>query len=123
MSVHNTQVSVNIDGRLTYRDAADFLMFIKQLSKANPLVITVELRELHFLDSSALSMIIVLNDVARLLGASISFYNPCGQVKRLFETACIYNLLDVHGVIETNPGNFYANNGTVDSPLESFELH
>ena len=64
-------------------------------SKDEIQIVHIYLNALEFLDSSALGMLLLMRDVTDNIDKKIVLYNPQGQVKKLFEISCFYDLFQI----------------------------
>jgi anti-anti-sigma factor len=57
--------------------------------------IQLEMDKLEYLDSSALGMLLLLNERARPVGKSVTLLNPSGMVAQVLEVANFDKLFDI----------------------------
>ena len=73
-------VTVALTARLIYSDTPAFSPVLDQLRSLGRPSCTVDLSDLEHIDSSGLRMLLLLHDVCRDLGSSLTFKTKEGQV-------------------------------------------
>ena len=82
-AVNGTNLKLN--GELTFNDHAAFNDLIEELTAATVSSVECDLRDLEFIDSSGLGLLLLLSDRARKAGWSLTFSNPTGQVAKMLK--------------------------------------
>jgi HptB-dependent secretion and biofilm anti anti-sigma factor len=96
-----TQVQDNI-GRIVMKGRFDFQVhkefkeaYISLFDNAAVRQIEVEMSKLDYLDSSALGMLMLLNERAKPINKTISLVNPSGMVSQVLEVANFNRLFNI----------------------------
>jgi HptB-dependent secretion and biofilm anti anti-sigma factor len=96
-----TQIIENI-GRIIMKGRFDFHIhkdfkaaYIRLFSEAAVQQIEIDMSKLEYLDSSALGMLMLLNERAKLVNKSITLVNPSGVVNQVLEVANFNRLFDI----------------------------
>ncbi len=77
------QLSVRLQGRVTYADHAQFRQIINQVRGATAATVVVDLAEVEFIDSAGLGMLLMMRDTAESRSASVVLRGAQGQVARI----------------------------------------
>ncbi len=94
--VENGQLNVWIGQKFMFTDHDQFRDLIETVKKDDSVKkINIYLKALAFLDSAALGMLLLIRDVALSNSKALILYHPTGQVKKLFEISCFYELFDI----------------------------
>ena len=84
--------TVLLSGRVTSRDFDGFKALLALLDGEGARGMVLDLSAVEFMDSTALGMVLLLQDKARSRGANFSLQGVKGQVKRLFEIVKLDNI-------------------------------
>ncbi|CAA7618677.1 STAS domain-containing protein [Magnetospirillum sp. UT-4] len=84
------QHGVALGGRFTVSEQAKFLVVIKSIAElASGSRFIIDLANLTYMDSGGLSLILVANDEARQVGATVELVNATARVKDLLRIAAV----------------------------------
>lgn len=84
--------TVLLSGRVTSRDYEGFKALMALFDEAGSPRMILDLSAVEFMDSTALGMVLMLQDKAKGKGAGFSLQGVKGQVKRLFELVKLGNM-------------------------------
>ncbi len=87
-----TETVLHISGQLTYsdREAVDELI-PRVVSNGNPLIV-VDMKDLEYMDSSGLGMLLTLREQAKANKAKVVVARSGGEVREMLELACFDTL-------------------------------
>jgi len=85
---------LEITGQLTSKDRGAFIGLLPTLL-SNGGSVCVDMKNLAYMDSVGLGMMITLRDEAEKKGITASISNPSGDVKDLLEMACFDRLFSI----------------------------
>jgi anti-anti-sigma factor len=88
-------VVLHLRHHLAFADRRQFIDLIPQLTEGNPRCIVVDMRELRFLDSAGLGMLLVLREAADKLGSAVSLRDPMGGVRTLLKLSQFETMLPI----------------------------
>lgn len=80
--------------QLVVTDRQDFDQVVDETFERNPKKVVVDLRDLAYMDSAGLGLLLMLRDTAKMRHGSITLLGASGQVQELFETAGFEILFD-----------------------------
>lgn len=80
---------------LAFQDRREFVELIPQLATQGTERIVVDMKELRFLDSAGLGMLIALKDAAEKANAAVSLRDPVAGVKTLLKLSQFESLLPI----------------------------
>ena len=83
---------VNVSGQLTVSDQVAVGEMIQKVLQSSSSRIVVDLKNLEFMDSSGLGMLLVLHDKAKSANATVIISRPEGKVRKMLELACFDTL-------------------------------
>lgn len=82
--------------RFMFNDYDRFRELIEVVKTNNKVQqVDIYLQALSFLDSAALGMLLLIKDVVSESEKKLTLYHPQGQVKKLFEISCFYELFEI----------------------------
>ncbi|MDR3514995.1 MAG: STAS domain-containing protein [Azospirillaceae bacterium] len=81
------EVAVEISGRLTFNDHAKVRALIEELSNSAPLRQVLDVRQLEFVDSTGMGMLLIAREELAKVAKTLVLYQPQGQVKRVLTVA------------------------------------
>ncbi len=91
-------VVLHLRQHLAFADRRRFIDLIPQLTEGRPRAIVVDLRELRFLDSAGIGMLLSLREAAEQQGTALSLRNPAGGVRILLKLSRFETMLPIeHG--------------------------
>lgn len=88
-------VVLGLEGQLTSKDRSEFVEMIPSLLGEGKGSVRVDLKNLVYMDSVGLGMMITLRDEAEKKGMVTAIANPTGDVKELLEMACFDRLFEI----------------------------
>lgn len=94
-TIAKKQCQITIDGDITFADHAAFRQTIELFADAGIDTITYDLRNVGFMDSAALGMLLLARDEASKKNKKIVLEHPAGQVKKIFQVTRFYELFTV----------------------------
>ena len=86
---------LSIRGRFTFADYQKFRELIEKLLDAESKRYTIDLRELEFIDSAGLGMLLLARDEAQRKQRGIALRRPSGQVRRVIDVARFDTLFEI----------------------------
>lgn len=84
--------TVLLSGRVTSRDFEGFKALLALFDETSLQGLVLDLSAVEFMDSTALGMVLMLQDKAKNKGVGFSLQGVRGQVKRLFELVKLGNM-------------------------------
>ena len=84
---------LNFSGRFAFNDHATFKRIVKVIVDAKYREVILDFKELEFIDSAAIGMLLILNEEIKTVGGRMSIKNQAGQVKRVLTVVNIRDIL------------------------------
>lgn len=78
---------IRVAGRFTFTDYTTFRAIVGETLAGGPKKLAFDLRELEFLDSAALGMLLLARDEAGKINAPVAIRGAAGQVERVLDVA------------------------------------
>jgi anti-anti-sigma factor len=96
ISIHKTaeQSVLRLQGRFDYESRRDFDSAAREALLADPKTIVVNMMDVEYMDSSALGMLLVLRDKARIAGKKVALGETQGFVKKVLDVANFHKLFE-----------------------------
>jgi HptB-dependent secretion and biofilm anti anti-sigma factor len=91
----NAEVEIQINGRFTFSDYPIFRELLKSVDFQATKTVVFLMRDLSFVDSSALGMLLIAHEEATKAGSTIVLRQPQGQVRRTLEVAAMASLFKI----------------------------
>lgn len=88
-------VLVELVGRLIYDNLALAQQELQELLKNGPEKIFIKMDELKYLDSSALGMLLDLNNSARSNGRKLTMVGPPSHIRDIFHSTRLDNIFNI----------------------------
>ena len=88
-------VTLELRGQLTSKDRSAFIEMLPTLLGDGGVEVTLDLKDLVYMDSVGLGMLITLRDEADKKDATATIKNPTGDVKALLDMACFDRLFSI----------------------------
>ncbi|WP_433316733.1 STAS domain-containing protein [Micromonospora chersina] len=101
---HADRTVVRLAGELDISSTDELRGLLSDTIRETP-VVDVDLTDLTFMDSTALSVLIGAHQEAASAGGSLTVHNPAGHVRRVLDVTCVLPLLGPHD----EPGTARAN--------------
>ncbi|MEK6813418.1 MAG: STAS domain-containing protein [Nitrospirota bacterium] len=80
-------VVIEMGGRFAFSTHRDFRKKVDELLGHGSKKLIVDLSHVEFIDSSALGMLLMAREQARLIGGSLALVNPAGYVRKILDLA------------------------------------
>jgi anti-anti-sigma factor len=80
-------VQININGRFDFRLSQQFRNAYRKIPDHEGVTFHVDLRNTHYIDSSALGMMLLLREYAKCRGGSVIIDSPSEQIDKLLKVA------------------------------------
>lgn len=93
-------LSVTFKGRLTFADYNSFRQVIELIGTVENQLCTFDIKELDYIDSAGLGMLLLSREKAQENNGSIALENPSGQVKKMLEIGKFENLFTMNYISE-----------------------
>lgn len=84
---------LSLAGRFTFADHDGFQPVIDAIGSVDAETWEIDLKNLEFMDSAALSMLLIARDQARTRGVDLVLRNPRGRVRQLFQLADLPSMM------------------------------
>lgn len=81
------QAVIRVAGRFTFTDYTTFRAVVGDTLANKPKKLSFDLKDLEFLDSAALGMLLLARDEAGKIDASVAIRGASGQVERVLDVA------------------------------------
>ncbi|MGE5478088.1 MAG: anti-sigma factor antagonist [Bacteroidales bacterium] len=91
----NGEMEIPLSGRFTFNDHEEFEKVLASVDACKGRVLALDLRELDFMDSAGLSMMLIARDEAERKGIRLVLHSPGGRVAQLLRLAAVDTLVDV----------------------------
>ncbi len=92
------KATLKLNGRFDFHSHRDFrTAYESALEQAGVKEIAIDFKDVDYLDSSALGMLLLLREKAEAAGKSVSLVSLQGMVKQVLEIANFGKLFSVHG--------------------------
>ena len=85
--INNFEYEVTMLGRFTFTDNGKFRTILDKFSKPEIKHISFNMKEVSFVDSAALGMLLLARDEAAKYNKELKIKDTVGQVKKMFEIA------------------------------------
>lgn len=93
--------SIVMKGRFDFQIHREFKdAYTRLFENAGVKLIEIEMSQLDYLDSSALGMLMLLNERAKAVNKSIALVNPSDVVNQVLEVANFNRLFTIRGSVE-----------------------
>lgn len=90
------QLHVAMEGAFTFSDMKNFRRLLSLIwEQREHSRICLDVSGLEFIDATALGLLMMIHDVAKLLHLDLVFEGPQGQVSRQLQEAARYNALTI----------------------------
>ena len=84
-----------IRGRFTFADYQQFRELVTRLLSSSASRYVIDLRDLEFIDSAGLGMLLLARDEAQRKNRALSLRRPSGQVRRVIDVARFDTLFEI----------------------------
>jgi len=91
----NGVIEVTLHGRVTYSDHPSFRNVIAQFRDSSAQQLVFDMRDVEFIDSAGLGMLLMVRDTASQKKAQIVLRGPRGQVQRIFASSKFETLFTI----------------------------
>lgn len=89
-------LNLQMEGEFTFRDAHTFKRLMNLIREEHTREeVRLNIKNLHFIDSTALHMMMLVHDFAKRLHMTLVFVEPQGQVKQALAEAARFNTLNI----------------------------
>ncbi len=96
IQIHDRSARVSMTGRFDFKVHRDFKdAYTPLLDNAAAHEIEIEMSKLIYMDSSALGMLILLNERANAANKAVILLNPSGAVSQLLEVANFSRIFNI----------------------------
>lgn len=80
---HNNGIEITLEGHLTFSDNQKFKQIIDYTLESDPVHINLDFRQVEFIDSAGLGMLLLLRDACQNKHIPVTIHSPRGQVERI----------------------------------------
>lgn len=91
----NGVIEVTLHGRITYSDHPSFRNVIGQIRDSSAQQLVFDMRDVEFIDSAGLGMLLMVRDTASQKKAGVVLRGPRGQVQRIFTSSKFETLFTI----------------------------
>lgn len=92
---NNGRFEAALSGRLTSADLGDFRELLSQIKESKCNLILIDLKDLHWIDSAGLGMLLLARDTAAKSNLEIVLRAPQGDVKSLLKLGRFESLFNI----------------------------
>jgi anti-anti-sigma factor len=92
------KLSITFKGRLTFAEYNSFRQVAELVGTVENQVCTFDIKELEYIDSAGLGMLLLSREKAQETNSSIILQNPSGQVKKMLEIGKFENLFVINHI-------------------------
>lgn len=86
---------VRIKDKFTLDDHTNFKAVFEELKKQHLQKVVVNFEDAQFIDSASLGMLLILRGECDRTGKTLLLQKPKGQIQKLFEISCCYELFSI----------------------------
>lgn len=83
----DSSINLEVNGRMTFNDCYKVHAIIEHIRKNRIMEVNIDLKNLQFIDSEAIAMLMILTEHLRLIGGRLLLKNANGQVDRVLNIA------------------------------------
>ena len=95
VTTDGSQLTISVTGRLDFRSHKDFRESYEGI-ETPPSQYTVNLQDAHYLDSSALGMLLLLRDHANASSSKVEIVNCSPEVRKILAISNFEQLFSIH---------------------------
>ena len=86
---------LNCNGSFTFGDNQQFRSMLREINEQKPSKVSMNLKQVDFIDSAALGMLLLLRDTLQGTGTNLELLNPQGQLKKMFDLSSFNELFTI----------------------------
>lgn len=95
-TINGQTLQAEFAGKFTFADNKSFNALISEAMEGSDItILQIDIAKLEFIDSSALGLLLMLNETAAKKGKQLVIKNPQGHVKKVFEVSKFYNIFNI----------------------------
>ena len=95
VSFDGKRVQINISGRFDYKVSKDFRDAYRHIPGREGIAYHVDLKEVDFMDSSALGMLLLLREHAKCRGGDVVIEHPSETIDKVLKVANFEQLFEI----------------------------
>ncbi|MBT8439247.1 MAG: STAS domain-containing protein [Gammaproteobacteria bacterium] len=95
VSFDGKRVQINISGRFDYKVSKDFRDAYRHIPGREGIAYHVDLKEVDFMDSSALGMLLLLREHAKCRGGDVVIEHPSETIDKILKVANFEQLFEI----------------------------
>ena len=96
VSVDGKRVQINVTGRFDYRLSRDFREAYRHIPGREGVAYHVDLKDVDFMDSSALGMLLLLREHAKCRGGAVVIEQPSDSINKILKVANFEQLFEIN---------------------------
>ena len=96
VSVDGMRVQINVTGRFDYRVSRDFRDAYRHIPGRDGIAYHVDLKDVDFMDSSALGMLLLLREHAKCRGGEVVIEHPSESIDKILKVANFEQLFEIN---------------------------
>lgn len=95
LSQQDDHCVLDMRGTFTFSDNANFRKFISGIHNAKYTRVVLDFRQLEFIDSAALGMLLLLHDEAKKHNAHVRISDAGGQIKKMLQLSNFDEIFEI----------------------------
>jgi len=93
--VNGKTCSFALSGKFTFADHQSYRQIIDDIKSKNFQVVNLDFKEVEFLDSAALGMILLSREEANKNEVELVLLSPVGHVQKMFQLSDFYSMFNI----------------------------
>jgi anti-anti-sigma factor len=93
--IEDTHATITLGNNFTYNDSTHFRESLNNVLARKIARLTIQLFEVHFMDSSGLGMLMVTKNECEARDITLHLSQPKGEIKKLLELTKCYELFSI----------------------------